>query len=374
MKVPFYGHTLQYNNIKEEIDANMQEVIQSGSFVGGPVLARFEKQAKEYFGTEYAIGVGNGTDAIWLTLMALGIGAGDEVITHPNTFFATAEAAWITGAKVVFVDCDPKTKCIDPTKIEAAITDKTKAIIPVHLYGQCADMPAIKAIADKHNLLIIEDDAQAIDGAGDTFKQGELSDAVCTSFIIQKNLGCFGDGGMVFTNNKAINDKVRILRNHGSAERNKHSAGFNSRLDDIQAAVLSAKMNHITEWTDTRIERAKRYDAALADAETIRLPYCTPGYRHVYHLYSIEVKDATKRDDLQKFLNDNDIDAKNHYSIAIHQQEGYPWGKEAEIVGSIENAEINAASCVSLPLFPEITEEQIDFVASKVMEWDKANA
>ncbi len=374
MKVPFYGHTLQYNNIKEEIDANMQEVIQSGSFVGGPVLARFEEQAKNYFGTEYAIGVGNGTDAIWLTLMALGVGEGDEVITHPNTFFATAEAAWIAGAKVIFVDCDPKTKCIDPTKIEAAITDKTKAIIPVHLYGQCADMPAIKAIADKHNLLIVEDNAQAIDGAGDTFKQGELSDAVCTSYIIQKNLGCFGDGGMVFTNNKAVNDKVRILRNHGSAERNKHSAGFNSRLDDIQAAVLSAKMNHITEWTDTRIERAKRYDAALADAETIRLPYCTPGYRHVYHLYSIEVKDAAKRDDLQKFLNDNDIDAKNHYSIAIHQQEGYPWGKEAEVVGSIENAEINAASCVSLPLYPEITEEQIDYVASKVMEWDKANA
>ena len=374
MKVPFYGHTLQYNNIKEEIDTNMQEVIQSGNFVGGPVLARFEEQAKAYFGTEYAIGVGNGTDAIWLTLMALGVGAGDEVITHPNTFFATAEAAWIVGAKVVFVDCDPKTKCIDPTKIEAAITDKTKAIIPVHLYGQCADMPAIKAIADKHNLLIIEDDAQAIDGAGDTFKQGELSDAVCTSFIIQKNLGCFGDGGMVFTNNKAVNDKVRILRNHGSAERNKHSAGFNSRLDDIQAGVLSAKMNHITEWTDTRIERAKRYDAKLEAAESFRLPYCTPGYRHVYHLYSIEVKDASKRDDLQKFLNDSGIDAKNHYSIAIHQQEGYPWGKEAAIVGSIENAEINAASCISLPLFPEITEEQIDYVVSKVMEWDKANA
>ena len=374
MKVPFYGHTLQYNNIKGEIDANMQEVIQSGNFVGGPVLARFEEQAKAYFGTEYAIGVGNGTDAIWLTLMALGVGAGDEVITHPNTFFATAEAAWITGAKVVFVDCDPKTKCIDPTKIEAAITDKTKAIIPVHLYGQCADMPAIKAIADKHNLFVIEDDAQAIDGAGDTFKQGELSDAVCTSFIIQKNLGCFGDGGMVFTNNKAVNDKVRVLRNHGSAERNKHSAGFNSRLDDIQAGVLSAKMNHITEWTDTRIERAKRYDAKLEAAESFKLPYCTPGYRHVYHLYSIEVKDASKRDDLQKFLNDSGIDAKNHYSIAIHQQEGYPWGKEAAIVGSVENAEFNAASCISLPLFPEITEEQIDYVASKVMEWDKANA
>jgi dTDP-4-amino-4,6-dideoxygalactose transaminase len=374
MKVPFYGHTIQYNNIKSEIDANMQEVIQSGNFVGGPVLARFEEQAKEYFGTKHAIGVGNGTDALWLSLMALGVGAGDEVITHPNTFFATAEAIWIAGAKVVFVDCDPKTKCIDPTKIEAAITDKTKAIIPVHLYGQCADMPAIKAIADKHNLIVIEDNAQGIDGHGDTFKQGELSDTVCTSYIIQKNLGCFGDGGMVFTNNDEVNAKIRKLRNHGSAQRDHHSPGFNSRLDDLQAGVLSAKMNHITEWTDNRIALAKRYDAALEGAETFKRPYCTPGYRHVYHLYSIEVKDAAKRDELLKFLNDNDIDAKTHYSIAIHKQEGYPWGKEAEIVGSVENAENNAITCISLPLFPELTPEQVDYVASKVMEWDKANA
>lgn len=374
MKVPFYGHTLQYNKIKDEIDANMQEVIQSGAFVGGPVLARFEEQAKEYFGSKHAIGVGNGTDALWLSLMALGVGEGDEVITHPNTFFATAEAIWIVGAKVVFVDCDPKTKCIDPTKIEAAITDKTKAIMPVHLYGQCADMPAIKAIADKHNLLIIEDNAQGIDGNGGTFKQGELSDTVCTSYIIQKNLGCFGDGGMVFTDNDEVNAKIRKLRNHGSAQRDHHSCGFNSRLDDIQAGVLSAKMKYITEWTDNRIALAKRYDAALEGAQTFKRPYCTPGYRHVYHLYSIEVKDAAKRDELLKFLNDNDIDAKTHYSIAIHKQEGYPWGKEAEIVGSVENAENNAITCVSLPLFPELTEEQVDYVASKVMEWDKANS
>ena len=374
MKVPFYGHTLQYNKIKDEIDANMQEVIQSGNFVGGPVLARFEEQAKEYFGLKHAIGVGNGTDALWLSLMALGVGAGDEVITHPNTFFATAEAIWIVGAKVVFVDCDPKTKCIDPTLIEAAITDKTKAIMPVHLYGQCADMTAISAIAKKHNLFVIEDNAQGIDGAGDTFKQGELSDTVCTSYIIQKNLGCFGDGGMVFTDNDEVNAKIRKLRNHGSAQRDHHSCGFNSRLDDLQAGVLSAKMKYITEWTDNRIALAKRYDAGLEDAESFKLPYCTPGYRHVYHLYSIELKDASKRDGLLKFLNDNDIAAKTHYSIAIHKQEGYPWGKEAEIVGSVDNAENNAITCISLPLFPELTEEQVDYVASKVMEWDKANA
>jgi dTDP-4-amino-4,6-dideoxygalactose transaminase len=373
MKVPFYAHVKQYENIKDEIDANIKEVIASGSFVMGPMLTKFEEQAKEYFGTKHAIGVGNGTDAIWLCLMALGVGEGDEVITHANTFFATAEAAWIAGAKVVLVDCDPKTKNIDPSKIEAAITDKTKCIIPVHLYGQCADMPAIKEIADRHNLFVIEDDAQGIDGHGDTFKQGELSDAVCTSFIIQKNLGCFGDGGMVFTNRDDINEKVRKLRNHGSAKRDHHSFGFNSRLDDIQAGVLSAKMKHITEWTDQRIGWAKRYDAGLADAQAIELPYAKPGYRHVYHLYVVETKDASKRNELLKFLNDNGVDAKTHYSIAIHQQEGFPWGKECELCGDLSNAEKNAASCVSLPMFPELTAEEVDYTIEKVMEWDRAN-
>lgn len=374
MKVEFYGHVEQYNNIKSEIDANMQEVLQSGKFVMGPMLSKFEGELAEYMGTKYAIGVGNGTDAIWLTLMALGIGKGDEVITNANTFFATAEAIWIAGAKTVLVDCDPKTKCIDPAKAEAAITDKTKAIIPVHLYGQCADMTAIKAIADKHNLSVIEDNAQGIDGNGDTFKQGELSDAVCTSFIIQKNLGCFGDGGAVFTNNPEIDRIVRKLRNHGSEKRSHHSPGFNSRLDDLQAGVLIAKLKHITAWTDQRIKLAARYDEGLKDAQSFTLPYVTPGYRHVFHLYVIEIKDPAKRDDLVSFLNENDIDAKMHYDIAIHQQDGYPWNVEVDIPASLENAETNAASCVSLPMFPELKEEQVDYVISKVMEWDAQNA
>jgi len=373
MKVGFYGHVRQYGNIRDEIDANVRQVLQSGKYVQGPMLAKFEAQAGEYFGSKHAIGVGNGTDAIWLTLMALGIGPGDEVITHPNTFFATAEAAWIAGAKAVFVDCDPQTKCIDPTKIEAAITEKTKAIIPVHLYGQCADMPAIKAIADKHNLSVIEDNAQAIDGQGDTFRQGELSDAVSVSYIIQKNLGCFGDGGMVFTDRDDINEAVRRLRNHGSGARDHHTPGFNSRLDDLQAGVLSAKMKHIAEWTDQRIQLAGRYSEGLKDARAIDLPYVKPGYRHVFHLYVIETKDLSKRSDLLAFLVGNGIDAKTHYSIAIHQQDGYPWDKEAEIVGSVDNAERNAASCVSLPMYPELTETEADFVIAKVMEWDKRN-
>jgi dTDP-4-amino-4,6-dideoxygalactose transaminase len=374
MKVGFYGHVRQYENIKDEIDAKMQEVLMSGKYVMGPMLAQFEKELADYMGMKHAIGVGNGTDAIWLTLMALGIGKGDEVITHPNTFFATAEAAWIAGCKVKLVDSDPKTKNIDPAKIEAAITPKTKAIIPVHLYGQCADMPAIKSIADKHGLKVIEDNAQGIDGHGKGFKQGELSDAVAISFIIQKNLGCFGDGGAVVTNNEEIDRQVRILRNHGSRKRSWHSPGYNSRLDDLQAGVLSAKLKHITAWTDQRIDIARRYSEGLKNAKAIELPYTAPGYRHVFHLYVVETKDRSKRNDLLKFLNDAGIDAKCHYDIAIHQQDGFPWDVDVEIVGSIENAEKNAASCVSLPMFPELTKDEVDCVIEKTLEWDKANA
>src|SRR3974377_2455267 len=200
MKVEFYDHVRQYHNIKAEIDKNIQTVLESGQYVMGPMLKKFEGELAAYHGTKFAVGTGNGTDSIWLSLMALGIGPGDEVITHPNTFFATAEAIWIAGATAVFVDCDPKSKCIDPTKIEAAITPKTKAIIPVHLYGQCADMVAITQPADNHHLKIIEDNAQAIGAQGDGFKIAELSDAATTSFIIQKNLGTFGDSGPLGTN------------------------------------------------------------------------------------------------------------------------------------------------------------------------------
>jgi len=374
MQVPFYGHVRQYLNIKNEIDANIQKVLMSGQYVQGPMLAQFEKELAAYCGMKHAIGVGNGTDAIWLTLMALGVGPGDEVITHPNTFFATAEAAWIAGAKVVFVDCDPRTKCIDPDRIEAAVTPRTRAIIPVHLYGQCADMPRIHALADRYKLLVVEDNAQAIDGHGDTFRQGELSDAVTTSFIIQKNLGCFGDGGAVLTNRDDVNEKVRRLRNHGSTKRDHHSFGFNSRLDDLQAGVLSAKLKHLREWTDQRIRWAQRYTAGLQAARSIELPYVRPGYRHVFHLYVIQTRDPAKRNDLLQFLQAQGVDAKTHYSIAIHQQAGYPWGKPAQIVGPLENAERNAAACVSLPMFPELTADEVDYVIAKVLEWDRANA
>src|SRR6266436_1740187 len=372
MKVEFYGHIRQYHNIKSEIDANIKEVLESGQYVMGPMLKRFEGELAKYHGTTFAVGVGNGTDAIWLTFMALGIGPGDEVITQPNTFFATAEAIWIAGATAVFVDCDPKTKCIDPAKVEAAITPKTKAIIPVHLYGQCADMKAIRKIADKHKLYVIEDNAQGIGAHGDGFKVAELSDATATSFIIQKNLGTFGDSGALVTNNEKIDATVRKLRNHGSTARNVHSYGFNSRLDDVHAGVLSAKLKHIDAWNDLRRKWAARYTAGLKGAKNFTLPTERAGYRHVFHLYLIETKQAAQRDPFLKFLNDNGIDAKTHYSIGIHQQAGYPWGKDARISGSVANAEQNAATCVSLPMFPELTEQEADYVVAKAMEWDKA--
>jgi len=372
MQVGFYGHVRQYKNIQSEIDANIRRVLESGEYVQGPMLKQFEQELAAFHGMTHAVGTGNGTDAIWLALMAMGIGPGDEVITHPNTFFATAEAIWIAGATAVFVDCDPKTKCIDPAKIEAAITPQTKAIIPVHLYGQCADMPAIRTIADAHGLRVIEDNAQAIDGAGDGFRIGHLSDATSTSFIAQKNLGTFGDGGALLTNDPDIDGRVRKLRNHGSTKRNVHSFGFNSRLDDIHAGVLSAKLKHIHEWNDQRIQWSSRYSEGLRSAANIDLPSARPRYRHVFHLYVIETKNTAHRDPLVDFLVQNGIDAKTHYSIPIHKQEGYPWGKGARVVGTVAHAERNAASCVSLPMYPELTAAEVDYVVAKILEWDKA--
>ena len=371
LNVGFYGHVRQYHNIKAEIDANIHEVLESGQYVLGPMLKKFEKELADFHGTKYAIGVGNGTDALWLTFLALGIGPGDECVTTTNTFFATAEAIWTAGATVVFVDSDPLTNCIDPEKIEAAITPRTKALVPVHLYGQCADMKAIRKIADKHHLLVIEDNAQAIGAHGDGFQIAELSDAATVSFIIQKNLGTFGDGGAVVTNNAEVDRIVRKLRNHGSDKRSCHSPGFNSRLDDLHAGVLSAKLKHVHEWSDLRRKWAARYSRGLEGARNIRLPYQAPGYRHVYHLYVIETKLAQHRDGLLEFLNAEGIDAKCHYPIAIHQQEGYPWGKPAYIAGPIPNSERNAACCISLPMYPELTEDEVDYTVDRMLDWDK---
>jgi len=371
MKVPFYGHVRQYQSIKSEIDAKMQEVISSGQYVQGPMLKKFEEELAAYAGARYAIGVGNGTDALWLTFMALGLGAGDELITNANTFFATAEAIWIAGCTAVLVDCDPKTKCIDPEAVKRAITKRTRAIVPVHLYGQCAPMREIRKIADEYGLFVVEDNAQAIDAHGDDFKIGELSDAVCISFIAQKNLGTFGDGGGIWTNHQYINDRVRKLRNHGSSKRDVHSSGFNSRLDDLHAGILSAKLKHIKEWSDRRIEIAHNYTEGLTGCDFLNLPYVRPGYRHVFHLYVIETKNSADRDKMLDYLVKNGVDAKTHYSIAIHQQDGFPWAKHARLVRPLTNAEKNASSCISLPMFPELTEEEIQYTIQVVRDWPK---
>ena len=371
LNVAFYGHVRQYHNIKSEIDANIHEVLESGQYVMGPMLKRFEQELAAFHGTRFAIGVGNGTDALWLAFKALGIGPGDECITTTNTFFATAEAIWITGATAVFVDSDPRTNCIDPSMIEAAITPRTKLLVPVHLYGQCADMRAIRKIAVKHNLKVVEDNAQGIGAGGDGFGISELSDAATISFIIQKNLGTFGDGGAVVTNNPEIDRAIRKLRNHGSEKRSCHSMGCNSRLDDLHAGVLSAKLRHIDDWNDLRRKWAARYSLGLQKARNITLPYETPGYRHVFHLYVIETKLPKHRDALLTFHNEEGIDAKCHYPIAIHQQEGYPWGQQARIVGPLTNSERNAACCISLPMFPELTAEEVDYTVDRVLEWDR---
>ena len=367
VKVGFYGHVRQYHGLKNGIDEAIHEVLESGSFVMGPKLKQFEKELAAYCNAKEAVGVNSGTDALWLAFVALGIGPGDEVITTSNTFFATAEAIWIAGATAVFVDCEPKTCNIDTNLIEAAITPKTKAIVPVHLYGQPANMRAVAKIAAEHGLLVIEDNAQAMGARGADFALGELSDAMCASFIIQKNLGCFGDGGAVVTNRAEVAERVRKLRNHGSLKRSHHSMGYNSRLDELQAAVLSVKLKHLDRWNDQRRAFAAQYDEGLKGT-VLKLPYALPGYRHIYHLYVVETE---QRDSLQAYLNARGITALTHYPIAIHQQEGYPWGKGARIVGSLKQSEESAARVLSLPMFPELTGEEVQTVIEAVVAWDE---
>ena len=365
MKVGFYGHVRQYHSLKAELDAVIGEVLESGEYVMGPTLARFERELAAYFGMKNAIGVNSGTDALWLAFLALGVGPGDEVITTANTFFATAEAIWITGAKAVFVEIEPATCNIDPNRIEAAITPRTKAIVPVHLYGQMADMRSVSGIAKRHGLFVVEDGAQAIGARGDGFAAGELSDAVCTSFIVQKNLGTFGDGGAVITNREDIVPRIRALRNHGSLKRSYHSMGYNSRLDDLHAGVLGVKLKKIDEWNDRRREIAAMYTDGLKETG-LALPFGKPGYRHVYHLYVIE---TPRRDAMLEFLNDSGVDAKVHYPIPIHRQEGFPWGKPADLDVRLPLTEKSVASVISLPMFPEMTRDEVDHVVGTCRAW-----
>jgi len=363
-KIGFYGHVKQYHSLKAEIDEAILEVLESGSFVLGPQLVKFEEELAHYLGKREAVGVNSGTDALLLAFLGLGLGAGDEVITTSNTFFATAEAIWLAGATPVFVDCDPRTRNINVTRMEEAITSKTRAIVPVHLYGLPANMPEIAKIAKRHGLVVVEDCAQAIGARGDGFGIGELSDAVCLSFIIQKNLGCFGDGGAVVTDNQQLATEIRKLRNHGSLKRSYHSIGYNSRLDDIHAAVLRVKLKRVNEWSQRRRELAQIYNRGLAGAP-LTLPFTPPGYEHVYHLYVIE---CDLRDELQAHLASKGITALTHYPIAIHQQEGFPWGRPAR-THSLPVTEKSAARVLSLPMYPELTNQEVERVKEEILSW-----
>lgn len=365
VKVPFYGHVRQYHNLKEDIDQAIHDVLESGVYTLGPQGKEFEKELTEYMGMKHAIGLNSGTDALWFAMLALGMGPGDEMITTSNTFFATAEAAWLIGVTPVFVDIDPKTRNIDVSKIEEKITPKTKMIIPVHLFGQCADMPAIAEIAKKHKLFVIEDSAQAFGAAGDGWKLGDYSDVVCTSFITAKNLGCFGDGGAIFTNRDDILEPILRMRNHGSVERSKHRPGWNSRLDEIQAAVLRVKLRHIDEFNNNRIARANDYDEFLKNSKCV-IPYRTPGYRHIFHLYVIESED---RDAMQAYLKEKGVIALTNYPIAIHEQEGFPFGL-GDPNPKLPNTEWHSARVLSLPMYPELTRDEAKYVADAVLEWE----
>jgi len=365
MKIPILDLRAQYNSMRAEIDAAIKKVVDNQHFILGPEVESFEEEAAEYCGTKYAVGVASGTDALILSLKAMGIGPGDEVITTPFTFFATAESVSIVGAKPVFVDIDPKTYCIDPNLIEDKITKKTKAIIPVHLFGQCADMDSILDIARLNNLKVIEDTAQAM---GATYKKkqaGSMGDTGALSFFPSKNLGGFGDGGMVITNNEEIADKIRMLRVHGSTVRYIHSAiGTNSRLDALQAAVLRVKLKYLDKWLEGRCKAAQYYTDNLKNIKTLVTPH-TPLYNtHTYHLYVLRVKPGPEK--LAKFLNDAGVEARTYYPVPLHLQECYK--SLGYKKGALPEAESASPQTIAIPLFPELAINGLNFIVEKINE------
>lgn len=358
MPVPFLDLKAQYAGIKHDIDPAMQAVIDSCAFALGPAVERFEKAFADYCGSKHCIAVGNGTSAIELILIAHGIGAGDEVITVANSFFASAEAISLVDAVPVLVDCREDDALIDITKIETAITPKTKAILPVHLYGQCADMDEIKKIAAKHKLLVIEDACQAHGSGYKGKRAGSLGDAAAFSFYPGKNLGAYGEGGAVTTDDDVIAKKIRMLRDHGMAEKYKHAVvGRNERLDGIQGAVLGVKLAHLETWNTARRSHAALYRELLQGNPNITLFKTHDDRVHNYHLFVVRIKN---RDAVQAKLKDKGIATGIHYPIPIHLQEAYA-GKWKQ--GDFPVAETLASEILSLPMFAELTETQVREVA-----------
>ncbi|MEE1254420.1 MAG: DegT/DnrJ/EryC1/StrS family aminotransferase [Paludibacteraceae bacterium] len=361
----------QYQRIKQDIDEGIQEVIQSAAFIKGKKVTDFQHHLEQYTGAKHVIPVGNGTDALQIALMALGLKPGDEVITPTFTFIATAEVVALLGLTPVVVDVDWDTMNMDMDAVRRAITPKTKAIVPVHLFGQCVEMEALMHLAKEHNLYIIEDACQAI-GAQYTFSNGETKQAGtmghigCTSFFPSKNLGCYGDGGAIFTNDDELAARMQAIANHGMVVRYHHDMiGVNSRLDSIQAAVLDAKLPHLDEYIAARQQAAAYYDKVFASNEKVLIPCRAPHSTHVFHQYTLRVIGAD-RDSLREGLAEKGIPAMIYYPVPLHQQKAYldPRYKE----GDFPIAERLAACVLSLPMHTELDEEQLEYITSAVTE------
>ena len=366
--IPLVSLKKQYLTIKKEIDGMIQNVLNNGQFILGKNVKNFERKFADYCGSKYAIGVNSGTNALFLSLLACGIKKGDEVITVPNSFISTVLAISYTEARPVFVDIDPNTYNIDVLKIEKKITNKTKVIIPVHLYGQPADMDPIIKIAKKYNLKIIEDACQAHGAEYKNKKVGTIGDIGCFSFYPTKNLGCYGDGGIITTNNKKIAKKILLLRNYGQRKKYHHDIiGHNARLSELQAAILRIKLKYLDMWNAKRREHAKQYNKLLSDIHSIKMPTEINSSKSVYHLYVIRTK---KRNKLQQFLFKKGIITEIHYPIPIHLQKAYcdlGYAKD-----DFPRTEICAKEIISLPMYPELTNKEINYVCNTIKKFPKS--
>jgi dTDP-4-amino-4,6-dideoxygalactose transaminase len=362
MKVPFLDLKQQYGAIKDDISIALQEVIDTCAFAGGPMVNAFESQFARYCECEFAIGCGSGTEALWLALLSLGVGPGNEVITTPSTFIATSEAISFCGATPVFVDVVESTCNMDPSLVETAITPKTKAIIPVHLYGQMADMDPLMEIAARHSLAVIEDACQAHGATYKGRRAGSIGNAGCFSFYPGKNLGAYGEAGAVVTSDQCLAETMAAFRDHGQEKKYFHNiVGWNSRMDGLQGAVLGVKIKYIEAWTRLRQEKAALYSQLLSGIEGLEIPVLMDGVESVYHLYVIQ---TDRRDELQTYLKDNGIDTGLHYPIPLHLQEAYSGlGYRA---GDFPVAERAAGRILSLPIYPELQEGQIRYVTEKI--------
>ena len=368
MKIPMVDMLAGYPEIKDEVEASVKTVFNKANFILGEEVNKFEKEFASFNGAKYAVGVASGTDALRLALIAAGIKKGDEIITTPFTFIATSETISQAGAVPVFADINPDTYNLDPKDVERKITNKTKAILPVHLYGHPAEMDAIMELAQKHNLKVIEDCAQSFT-AKYKFKQNEwkytgtMGDCGTFSFFPAKNLGAFGDGGMIITNDENIYNELKALRNHGSKARYVHDMeGYNSRLDTVQAAILSIKLKHIDAWTEKRNKIAEKYNMALKDISNV--PLTRENCKHSFNYYTIKFDSKEKRDNVQNYLNLKGVANNIYYPIALHRQKAYEHlgAKSLPVCEQVQD------TVLSLPMYPEISDEQINIITTCVKE------